>query len=180
MRNRLELVTGRAPGKVGQVLRPATPLDAPRLVAMFDRCSSATRYARFMSPLRNFPAAHLVDVVKSSRIRRSWVIEDLGSGEVVGVGSWFRNQPEAAEVGLLIEDAFQHQGLGTALLDELATTALDEGITTFVGHTVADARHVHRMLRDLGPTTIEGSGTSRTLRTILDDEAAGESLCRFA
>jgi len=45
---------------------------------------------------------------------------------------------------------------------------------------VADARHVHRMLRDLGPTTIEGSGTSRTLRTILDDEAAGESLCRFA
>ena len=108
------------------------------------------------------------------------MIEELGSGEVVGVGSWFRNQPEAAEVGLLIEDAFQHQGLGSALLDELATTALDEGITTFVGHTVADARHVHRMLRDLGPTTIEGSGPSRTLRTILDDDAAGDSLSRFA
>jgi RimJ/RimL family protein N-acetyltransferase len=185
MRNRLELVTGRGSVRTADqtprpVLRPANPDDAPRLVAMFERCSPETRYARFMAPLQHFPASHLVDVVKSSRTRRSWVIEDVASGQVVGVGSWFRNELDAAEVGLLVEDAFQHQGLGTALLDELVASALDEGITTFVGHTLADARHVHRMLRDLGPTTIEGRGTSRTLRTCLDDDAALGSLCQFA
>jgi GNAT superfamily N-acetyltransferase len=141
---------------------------------MFERCSPATRYARFMAPLQHFPAAHLVDVVRSSRFRRSWVVEDVGSGDVLGVGTWFRNEPDepdAAEVALLIEDAFQHQGLGTTLLDELAAAARDEGITTFVGHSLADARHVHGMLGRLGPTTIEGAGTSRALRTVLDADA---------
>lgn len=174
MRNRLELVTSPADRAAGLVVRPATPSDAPRLVAMFERSSPETRYARFMAPLRHFPAAHLVDVVQSSPVRRSWVIEDLASGRVVGVGSWFRNQagaPDVAEVGLLIEDTFQHRGLGTALLDELAASAGDEGVTTFVAETLAGARHVRRMLQRLGATTIDGSGTSRTVRTALDVDA---------
>jgi RimJ/RimL family protein N-acetyltransferase len=171
MRNRLELVTSPAYRATGLVVRPATPTDAPRLVAMFERCSPETRYARFLAPLQRFPAAHLVDVVQSSPIRRSWVIEERSSGQVVGIGSWFRNQtgtPDAAEVGLLVEDAFQHRGLGAALLDELAARACDEGITVFVAETLAGARHVHRMLQRLGVTTIEGSGTSRSLRTVVE------------
>ena len=89
---RLELATGRAPTPV---LRPATPDDAPRLVAMFERCSPASRYARFLAPLQHFPAAHLTDVVRSSPDRRSWVVDDLRTGQVVAVGSWFRRGDEA-------------------------------------------------------------------------------------
>jgi GNAT superfamily N-acetyltransferase len=164
MSPRLELATGRAGT---QVLRPATPDDAPRLVAMFERCSPATRYARFQAPLQHFPAAHLVDVVRSSPMRRSWVIEDLGTGTVVGVGSWFRNQCDTAELGLLVEDAFQHQGLGVLLLDQLAASARAEGITTLIANTLSDARHVHRMVRRLGPTTASCAGISCTLHVSL-------------
>ncbi len=57
-----------------------------------------------------------------------------------------------------MEDGRQRNGLGRALLDELATSARDAGITTFVAHTLSDARHVHRMLRRLGPSTIECAG----------------------
>ena len=183
MRNRLELVTSPAYRAKGLVVRPAIPSDAPRLVAMFERCSPETRLARFMAPLQHFPAAHLVDVVQSSPIRRSWVIEDRSSGRVVGVGSWCRNQAgarDAAEVALLVEDAFQHRGLGTALLDELVASACDEGINAFVAETLAGARHVFRMLQRLGPTTIDGSGTSRTLRTLLQVDERVRSLCRLA
>ncbi len=169
MSTRLELVTGRA--TTPHVLRPATPDDAPRLVTMFERCSPATRYGRFLAPLQHFPAAHLTDVVCSSPLRHSWVVEDVATGDVVGVGSWFRNQRDrsgdAAEVALLIEDAVQTRGLGTALLDQLAADARGEGITTFVADTLADARHVHRMLGRIGPTTFEGTGTSRTWRVAL-------------
>jgi RimJ/RimL family protein N-acetyltransferase len=161
---RLELATGR-------VLRPATPDDAPRLVAMFERCSPATRYARFLAPLRHFPASHLVDVVRSSPLRRSWVIDDVGTGNVVGVGSWFRNEHDTAELGLLIEDAFQRQGLGALLVDQLAASAREAGITTLVANTLSDARHVQRMMRRLGPTTIECAGTSCTLHVSLVDAA---------
>jgi GNAT superfamily N-acetyltransferase len=163
MCSRLELATGR-------VLRPSAPDDAPRLVAMFERCSPASRYARFLAPLRHFPASHLVDVVRSSSIRRSWVIDDLDTGELVGVGSWFRNQGDAAELGLLIEDTSQRHGLGTQLLDELVASARRAGITELVGHSLAASRHVHRMLRRLGPTTIESSGHTCTLRVSLTDE----------
>jgi GNAT superfamily N-acetyltransferase len=167
--SRLELVTGRT------VLRPSVPDDAPRLVAMFERCSPASRYSRFLAPLQHFPASHLVDVVRSSDLRRSWVVDDLDTGHLVGVASWFRNQdasvPGAAEIGLLVEDDRQRHGLGRALLDELATSAHHAGITTFVAHTLADARHVHRMLRRIGPTTIDCAGITCTLHVSLTAEA---------
>ena len=175
---RLELVTGRAtsptvltPQVPSGVLRPSVPDDAPRLVAMFERCSPASRYSRFLAPLAHFPASHLVDVVRSSPIRRSWVIDDFATGDVVGVGSWFRNEGDTAEVGLLLEDAWQRQGHGTALLDTLVESARTAGVTNFVAHTLADSRHVHRMLRHLGPTTIECAGHECTLHVSLDREA---------
>lgn len=179
MSTRLELVTGR-------VLRPAAPADAPRLVAMFERCSVASVYGRFLAPLRHFPASHLVDVVRSSPIRRSWVVDDLASGQLIAVGSWFRNQPgpagesgaagDGAELGLLVEDAFQHQGIGAALLDVLTTSAREAGVAMLVGHTLADARHVHRMLRHLGPTTITCAGHTCTLQVSLVDDARSDAL----
>ena len=170
---RLELVTGRAtsPQVLSPVLRPAVPDDAPRLVAMFERCSPASRYSRFLAPLAHFPASHLVDVVRSSPVRRSWVLDDFDTGNVVGVGSWFRNAEDTAEVGLLVEDAWQRHGHGAALLDTLAESARAAGITTFVAHTLADSRHVHRMLRHLGATTTECAGPVCTLHVSLDLEA---------
>ena len=160
MSHHLELATGR-------VLRPSAPDDAARLVAMFERCGPASRYGRFLAPLRHFPAAHLVDVVRSSKFRRSWVVDDLDTGELVAVGSWFRNQLRTAEVGLLVEDAAQRQGLGTELLDTIAASARAHGITTLVATTLAESRHVYRMLGALGPTTIACSGPTCDLRVDL-------------
>jgi len=138
---------------------------------MFERCSPASRYARFLAPLQHFPASHLVDVVRSSPLRRSWVVDDLESGDVIGVGSWFRNSHDAAEIGLLVEDGRQRGGLGGALLDELAASARHAGITTFVAHTLSDSRHVHRMLRRVGPSTTECAGITCTVHVSLVDEA---------
>ena len=170
---RLELVTGRTSSpqvRSPQVLRPAVPHDAPRLVTMFERCSPASRYARFLAPLHHFPASHLVDVVRSSPVRRSWVVDDLATGQVLAVGSWFRNAETSAELGLLVEDAWQRQGQGSALLDELVASARSAGVTTLVGHTLAESRHVHRMLRRLGPTSTDCEGYVCTLEVPLAAE----------
>ena len=163
MRQHLELATGHE-------LRPASPDDAPRLVAMFERCSPASRYERFLAPVQHFPAAHLVDVVRPSRIRRSWVVDDLDTGQLVAVGSWFRNQLFSAEVGLLVEDAAQGQGIGTELLDTIADDALAAGKTALVATTLAESRHVYRMFGRLGPTTIACSGPTCDLRVDLSPE----------
>jgi GNAT superfamily N-acetyltransferase len=156
----LELVTGR-------VLRPSVPEDARRLVAMYERCSSESRYARFLAPLDHFPASHLVDVVRSTPIRRSWVVHDLDTGHVVGVGSWFRTQVHVAEIGLLVEDAFQRQGQGTALLDAVAESARNWGVRVLLANTLRDSRHVHRMLHRIGPTCMDCQGFTCELHVAL-------------
>ena len=170
---RLELVT--SPRLPGLVLRPSVPDDAPRLVTMFERCSPASRYARFLAPLAHFPASHLVDVVRSSPTRRSWVIDDFATGNVAGVASWFQNDgtspPYGAEIGVLVEDAWQRKGYGTALLDTLVESARHAGITTFVAHTLADSRHVQRMVHRLGPTHLECDGYVCTMHVSLTGEA---------
>ena len=110
-------------------------------------------------------------MVRSSPFRRSWVIDHLDTGQVVGVGSWFRQADDTAEVGLLIEDAHQHQGHGNALLDALVASARSADITTLIGHSLAESRHVHRMLRRLGPTTTDCSGYECTMSVSLVPEA---------
>jgi GNAT superfamily N-acetyltransferase len=155
----LELATGR-------VVRPTVPEDAPRLVAMFERCSLETRYRRFLAPVRHFPAAHLVDVVKGSPVRRSWVVEDLDTGDLVAIGSFFRTSRRRAELGLLVEDAAQHQGLGTQLLDTMRAQACADGVTTLYATALTGSHDVPRMLRKLGPARIEPDGP--TFRMELD------------
>jgi acetyltransferase len=98
------------------------------------------------------------------------VLDDFATGAVVGVGSWFRNESDAAEVGLLVEDAWQRQGHGRALLEALAASARSAGVAELVAHALAQSRHVHRMLRAIGPTVIDGDGHVCTLRVALVDE----------
>ncbi len=160
MAHDLELATGR-------VLRPSAPDDAPRLVAMFERCSRESVYGRFLAPLHHFPAAHLTDVVRSSKLRGSWVVDDCDTGDLVAVASWFRTELRAAELGILVEDAAQRQGVGSELLDAVVDSARRVGITTLIGTALADAHHVRRMFERLGPMTSVCSGLTCEYRVDL-------------
>jgi GNAT superfamily N-acetyltransferase len=149
-----------------RVVRPTVPEDAPRLVAMFERCSPEARYQRFLAPVQHFPPAHLVDVVRGSPVRSSWVV-DAGDGRVVALGSWFRTSRRRAELGLLVEDAEQHRGLGSALLDTIRANACAEGIRTLYATTLTESHHVSRMLRRLGPVCEESGGPTHLLELTL-------------
>jgi len=165
---RLELATSRT---THHVLRPAVPDDAPRLVAMFERCSPASRYARFLAPLRHFPASHLVDVVRSSPIRRSWVVDDLETGDVIAVGSWFRNQADAAEVGLLVEDRWQRLGIGTELMTHMAGVAHAAGFAELIAYPATAMAAVQRLMLDVGRTRVVPD-VDLHLHTYLPESAA--------
>jgi RimJ/RimL family protein N-acetyltransferase len=155
----LELATGGA-------IRAPHADDAPRLVAMFERCSPATRYGRFLAPVAHFPSRHLADVVDPGPGQWSWVV-DREPDAVVGVASLFRTGPRRAEVGLLVEDAEQRRGFGTGLLDLMVATALDVGITTLEATTLSSAHHVRRMLGRVGTLTVVTRGTEYEVRVAL-------------
>jgi RimJ/RimL family protein N-acetyltransferase len=146
----LELATGG-------VIRAPHADDAPRLVAMFERCSLATRYGRFLAPVPHFPSRYLADVVDPVPGHWSWVV-GREPGDVVGVASLFRTGLRNAEVGLLVEDAEQQRGFGTGLLDLMVATALDVGITTLEATTLGSSHHVRRMLGRVGTMTVVSRG----------------------
>jgi GNAT superfamily N-acetyltransferase len=69
------------------------------------------------------------------------VIED---DRLTAVGRYERVPgTEEAEVAFVVADACQHNGIATLLLEQLASAALDHGITAFVAETLSEN---HEML----------------------------------
>jgi GNAT superfamily N-acetyltransferase len=64
---------------------------------------------------------------------------------------------------VLVEDAWQHRGLGTALVRRIAETAVDHGLDELTGTVPADEVRVTRLLRRAGlrPTAVRADGTLR-------------------
>ena len=146
--------------------RPIRPDDVDRLARMFDRLSPLTVYRRFFTPLprvRPRVLRHLVDVDHADR--ESTVA--LHGDEIVGVARYDRARDgdgTRAEVAVLVEDAWHHQGVARWLLRTLARSARQRGITAFTATVLADNLPALRLARTLNPrATMEGTGPEREL-----------------
>ncbi len=76
-----------------------------------------------------------------------------GSVEGVGVARLHRlaNQPEAAEMALVVVDAFQRRGIGKRLLDALSNAALARGIDRLTGIVLNDNAAMLGLLKRHAP-----------------------------
>jgi acetyltransferase len=78
-------------------------------------------------------------------------IVEEGEERVIAVGRYKRlPRKDAAEVAFVVEDAHQGKGIGTHLLEQLATIARGKGIRLFEGEVLADNREMMQVLRDSG------------------------------
>jgi GNAT superfamily N-acetyltransferase len=148
-------------------LRCSGPADREGLEAMLERCSLASRYGRFLGPLRRFPAGHLDAVTVPNREVEARVAVDAGT--VVALASLHRQGGSGAELAVLVEDAWQRQGLGTRLLLLLAEAAHDRGITTLYATVLSEHTHMLRLLKAVfGPIEMqqETGTTSVTIRLV--------------
>lgn len=112
-------------------LRRGALTDTDALIALHERCSAATLYRRFHAPVARV----------TPRMARA-LLEPPGGvsllltvdGEVVGAGVFSPDpsgeEPTTADVGLLVEDAWQRRGHGTRLLRSLAEEAAGAGFDT--------------------------------------------------
>jgi RimJ/RimL family protein N-acetyltransferase len=152
----------------GYCIRVAEPDDEGALLAMWERCSSDTRYGRFLSPVPHFPREHLGHVLASKSTHCSWVASRDDTGDIVGLTSVFRTVPRTGELGLLVEDAAQRRGLGTAMLDLAATHASSMGIGILTATTLVESHHVRRMLERVGRVVAWRDGFTVELQATLD------------
>jgi RimJ/RimL family protein N-acetyltransferase len=137
-------------------MRPIRGVDAPRLVALYERLSRDTRYQRFFSVRQRLPpdwARFLADVDYGTRL--ALVVEAPADPDTLIAVARYEPAGElgTAEVAFVVQDAWQDRGLGTVLFRELLAAAAVNGIHRFRAWVLADNRRMLDLIARLGDVT---------------------------
>jgi GNAT superfamily N-acetyltransferase len=134
------------------VLRGIGPGDAQALRVLHRALSSESRYFRYFSWRREIGEAELERFTQPDHRLHEGVV-GLVAGQVVAHACFDRAADQReAEVAFEVADAWQHRGLGTLLVEELAERARRVGIERFLARVLPDTRPCLQLLRDLGFT----------------------------
>ncbi len=122
-------------------LRAPVPEDGPAIIRFFSELSDRSFYLRF----HGHPTIdeRLVEpVVDPDWIDRGALIGSVvegGEDRIVALANYVRlRDPLAAEVAFAVADAYQGRGIGTRLVEQLASRAAGRGIERFIGEVMAD------------------------------------------
>jgi acetyltransferase len=159
-------------------LRPLGPADADGLVALRARLSDETVRRRFLRPLPRCDgqlAVDLANVDQQQRVALAAVPAPGARAPILAVGRFHTDAPARAEFALLVEDAYQHLGLGRALLAHLLQEAERHALGVLYGHVLYGNTPVLRLLRASGhPLAITWQG-GEVLRVELSVQPAASA-----
>jgi GNAT superfamily N-acetyltransferase len=132
--------------------RPVQPADRTLFCRLWPRLSAETVYRRFHAPVHRLPDETVRRLVTVDHDLREAVVAVVG-GEVVGVARYDRplDDPSTAEVAVVVEDAWQHVGIGRQLLAALTDLAARRGVRTLTATVQPDNRPVLALVRRLLP-----------------------------
>ncbi|TVT51773.1 GNAT family N-acetyltransferase [Amycolatopsis rhizosphaerae] len=107
------------------VLRQGMPGDAEAVSALHGRCSMETLFQRYHTGMRSMPRRWLHRLLVPPR---GISLLAICGREVVGLGQLIPGASgEIAEISLLVQDAWQRNGVGTALMARLGVIAAARG-----------------------------------------------------
>src|SRR6202050_4541544 len=142
-------------------LRQISPQDAPPLTLAYEKLGEQSRYRRFFTVMPELPDATLKAAVEVDHVNHEALVAlPLLAAEIVGEGRFIRlpDQPDTAEVGVTVIDAWQGRGLGSALLARLSERASEAGIEYFTAEVLAENRTMLALLPGLGRVETESRG----------------------
>jgi len=148
-------------------VRPITPGDAERLVAFHAGLSLETVVLRFFGAHPRLSAAEVERFTHVDGVDRVALVAERG-GDLVAVARYDRPPgAEEAEVAFVVADEFQGRGLGTILLEHLASAARSHGIRRFTADTLSENFRMLHVFRDAGFAR-RFSRSAEVTRVVLD------------
>jgi len=157
------------------IVRPIRPEDEPLLIKLHQVLSERTVYLRYFQPLRlSQRTAHdrltricYIDYDREMALVVEHKKKEDGSPEIIAIGrlSRLRGKDEA-EMAVLVDDRFQHQGLGTELYRRLIEVARDEHLASVVSTILSENREMQTICRKLG-FHLESSLEDGTVQAVL-------------
>lgn len=148
-------------------IRLATPGDAGLITAMHARCSPETIYQRYhsMPPLTG---RFLVQLLNTDVA----LVAEAANGNVVATANLGRDADGTGEVAVLVEDVWQHAGLGTRLLGHVVTMARLVGFAEVYAVSLPGAAWPERAFGRLGRPRVERTPGQVWMRLALSQDAA--------
>jgi RimJ/RimL family protein N-acetyltransferase len=144
-------------GPVDVHFRLIRPDDTDRIKELFYGLSEESIYFRFLTPLRSLRRQTLQDfynVDQSRDISVVAVIKSDKEGEtekIIGAGRYVLNRStNEAEFALLINDDYQHRGIGTFLLNHLMRIAKSKGVEAFIAYVHPQNQPMIRFIHKTG------------------------------
>lgn len=113
-------------------IRPITDGDLFELTEMLARCSRQTVYRRFHGFVRAFPEPYFTDALKRDPHHFALVAQE--SSQIVAMASSVTLDDGSCEIGILVQDDYQRQGIGTRLLETLLAQAGPRIVRATVQH----------------------------------------------
>ena len=135
-------------------IRPLRRCEDRAIRELYRHLSPRTRYLRFSSPMPELPDSFLRLITCVDYRRRLALLAEStnmdGDAEVVALSEFIAIDHRTAEVGLVVRDDWQHQGLGTALATRTLLAAEVRGFDRFVAQVLCENVGVMRLLGHLG------------------------------
>lgn len=140
-------------------LRPVRPSDKQRLVDGLARLSLESRWGRFFSPKAHFTPQELRYLTEFDGVNHFAIgaVEIIGrrkeEGAGLGLARFVRlaDEPEIAEVAIVVADDMQGRGIGHLLLERLVAAAIQRGVKRFRSQVLARNSRVRDMIADAFP-----------------------------
>lgn len=134
------------------LIRPLRPDDKEDILTGFQRLSPHSRYMRYSSA----GAKLTPDDLDTLTCQDEQKCLALGAADLskpghygMGVARYMRceDEPESAEIAMVIVDEYQNRGLGSLMLDLLIAIARKSGFRNLCGYVLSENRAMIRMLR---------------------------------
>lgn len=151
--------TGKMKNGEDVLVRPIRPEDEPLLIKLHQALSERTVYLRYFQPLKlSQRTAHerltricFIDYDREMALVVEHKKKEDGNPEIIAIGRLSRLRGrDDAEMAVLVDDRFQHLGLGTELYHRLIEVARDEHMTRVVSTILSENREMQAICRKLG------------------------------
>jgi RimJ/RimL family protein N-acetyltransferase len=146
-------VVERLPTGTPVLVRPIRPEDKPLLVRGLSELSELSVHRRFLSAKPRFTSAELRYLTEVDGTDHVAVVAQR-PGEchrLLGVARWVRLQddPETAEIAIVVADDWQGRGVGSLLAVAVAEEARHRGIRRFSATMLSDNVPARRLMAKL-------------------------------
>jgi RimJ/RimL family protein N-acetyltransferase len=160
------------------LIRPLRPDDREREVEFINSLSELSRYLRLWTPLKFLPPHlldQLMDIDYDRRVALVATVQRASAERIVGIVRYgVTDQPDTAELGVTVTDAWQGCGVGRLLVIELIRFARWRGLRRLMGVVLAENRGMIALAHSVG-FAVNFDAAEHLMRVSLDLDAQAGS-----